>query len=84
MPNHQQSMKTANPMAVDHLERFPIIMMASQSTAPIAMPSGPVHAMPMSNPTRAMTHPAMRADPFFGTRAMRYIHTIPQGMAATA
>lgn len=35
MPNHQQSMKTANPMAVDHLERFPIIMMASQSTAPI-------------------------------------------------
>lgn len=59
-------------------------MMASQSTAPIAMPNGPVQAMPINIPSRAMTHPAIRADPFFGTRAMRYIHTIPQGIAATA
>ena len=84
IPNHQHSMKMANPTAIDHFERFPMTMIASQSTAPMAMPTGPVHAMPIKSPKSAMTQPAMSADPFLGTLAMRYIQMIPQGIAATA
>ena len=70
-PNHQHTTSTAKPTAIDHFARLPAIMINSQSTAPTSMPTGPVHAMPMTKPSSAMMAPAIRAEPRLGTRAMR-------------
>ena len=70
-PNHQHSTSTAQPTTTVHFARRPAIIMSSQRAAPTRMPTGPVQAIPMTKPSRAMMAPAMKAAPRLGTRAMR-------------
>ena len=65
-------------------DRLPAVMMISASTPPTTIPTGPVHSMPSNRPTTATMTDMTIVAPGFGTRAARYIHTMPPGIAPMA
>ena len=59
-------------------------MISSAKTPPTTIPTGPVQSIPKSNPTTATKSDMTKIAPRFGTRATKYIHTMPPGMAPMA